>query len=109
MAVEATGLAPGAISTFFIRRREQRGGGSYAVALLSQVALAVDTGKRLILAQRAHQERVNDCANLPPLLDEVVQGSSIGTVLADAEFDSERNHRHIREQIGAHSIIPANG
>ena len=35
------------------------------------------------------------------LLDEVAPGSSIGTVVADAEFDSERNHRHIREQIGA--------
>ena len=45
----------------------------------------------------------------PPcdLFDEVAPGSSIGTVVADAEFDSERNHRHIREQIGAHSIIPA--
>jgi len=32
---------------------------------------------------------------------------SIGTVLADAEFDSERNHQHIREEIGAQSIIPA--
>ena len=28
-------------------------------------------------------------------------------VLADGEFDSERNHRFIREVIGAGSIIPA--
>jgi len=41
------------------------------------------------------------------LLDEVVPSNWIGTVVADAEFDSERNHRHIREQIGAQSIIPA--
>jgi hypothetical protein len=27
--------------------------------------------------------------------------------LADAEFDSERNHRHVREKIGALSVIPA--
>ena len=27
--------------------------------------------------------------------------------MADAEFDSERNHRHIRDQLGADSIIPA--
>jgi len=61
----------------------------------------------VILAQRAHQGPVNDCATLRPLLDEAVQGSSIGRVLADAEFDSERNHWHIREQLGAESIIPA--
>ncbi len=27
--------------------------------------------------------------------------------MADAEFDSERNHRHIHDQLGADSIIPA--
>ena len=31
----------------------------------------------------------------------------IGLVLADAEFDSEANHRHIRGVLSAHSIIPA--
>lgn len=36
-----------------------------------------------------------------------LERSPIGLVLADAEFDSERNHRHIRDMIGADSIIPA--
>ena len=63
--------------------------------------LAVDTRWRVILAQKAHQGPINDCATLRPLLDEVVPGGSIRTVLADAKFDSERNHQHIREQIGA--------
>ena len=31
----------------------------------------------------------------------------MGLVLADAEFDSELNHTHIRKQLGARSIIPA--
>jgi hypothetical protein len=31
----------------------------------------------------------------------------VGLVLADAEFDSERNHRHAREVIGTDSVIPA--
>jgi hypothetical protein len=31
----------------------------------------------------------------------------IGMVLADAEFDSEANHEHIRQRLGAKSIIPA--
>jgi hypothetical protein len=35
------------------------------------------------------------------------QDTRIGLVLADAEFDSERNHTYIREQIGAQSVIPA--
>jgi len=28
-------------------------------------------------------------------------------VLADAEFDSERNHTYIRQRLGAQSVIPA--
>ena len=107
VAVDATGLAPGSISTFFIRRREQHGGGPMPWRYWLKWLLAVDTSSRIILGQKAHRGPVNDCATLRPLLDEVVQNISIGKVLADAEFDSERNHRHIREQIGAESIIPA--
>jgi hypothetical protein len=107
VAVDATGLDPGAISTFFIRRREQHGGAAMPWRYWLKWLLAVDTRLRVILAQKAHQGPINDCATLRPLLDEVAPGSSIGTVVADAEFDSERNHRHIREQIGAQSIIPA--
>ncbi len=32
---------------------------------------------------------------------------AIRLVVADAEFDSERNHHHIRDHLGAGSIIPA--
>jgi len=35
------------------------------------------------------------------------QDTRIGLVLADAEFDSERNHTYIRQQLGAQSVIPA--
>ena len=31
----------------------------------------------------------------------------VGAVVADAEFDSERNHRFIRDTLGAKSAIPA--
>src|SRR5438445_11956975 len=88
VAVDATGLAPGAISTFFIRRREQHGGAAMPWRYWLKWLLAVDTHLRVILAQRAHQGPVNDCATLPPLLHEVVAGNCIGTVVADPEFDS---------------------
>ncbi|MBI4442553.1 MAG: transposase, partial [Acidobacteria bacterium] len=49
----------------------------------------------------------NDCARLRPLVEAARHVAPIGVVLADAEFDSERNHTFIRQQIGARSIIPA--
>ena len=108
VAVDATGLAPGAISTFFIRRREHRGGSPTPYRYWLKWLIAVDPRLRLILAQKAHAGPTNDCATLPPLLDQVANGPQqrIGLVLADAEFDSERNHQHIRQQLGAQSIIP---
>lgn len=33
--------------------------------------------------------------------------TSIDLVLADAEFDSEQNHQHVRERMGAQSVVPA--
>jgi hypothetical protein len=107
VAVDATGLAPGAISTFFIRRREQHGGAAMPWRYWLKWLLAIDTRLHVILAQRAHRGPVNDCATLRPLLNEIAEANSIGTVVADAEFDSERNHQHIRQRLGAQSIIPA--
>ena len=49
----------------------------------------------------------NDCANLPAVVQAASQETRIGLVLADAEFDSERNHTYIRQQLGAQSVIPA--
>src|SRR5207245_4443496 len=43
----------------------------------------------------------------PGLLDAARRAIPIGLVLADAEFDSEANHQHIRRTLGAHSVIPA--
>src|SRR5262249_24206905 len=48
-----------------------------------------------------------DCATLRPLVDAAGRVISIDCVLADGEFDSERNHQHIRQQLKAQSIIPA--
>jgi hypothetical protein len=44
---------------------------------------------------------------LRPVVDRARQTGEIGLVLADAEFESERTPRHIRDHVGADSIIPA--
>ncbi len=67
----------------------------------------VDVQQQILLAQRAHQGPGSDVRSLPGLLDVAARGAPIGLVLADAEFDSEPNHQHIRQRLGAQSIIPA--
>jgi len=55
----------------------------------------------------AQQGPGSDVRALPGLLNVAAQGAPIRLVLADAEFDSEPNHQHIRQRLGARSGIPA--
>jgi len=104
VAVDATGLAPGAISTFFVKRLRDQGGEWHRWI---KWLVAVDVPRRSVVAQLAKWGPTNDSATLRPLVTAAVPVVPIRQVLADAEFDSERNHRHIREVLGATSIIPA--
>jgi hypothetical protein len=106
VAVDSTGLAPGAISTFFVKRARDHGDG-FTWRHRLKWTVAVDIPRRLILAQVAHRRPTNDCAKLRPLVKTARQKVRIAMVLADAEFDSERNHQFVRQVIGTLSIIPA--
>ena len=106
LAVDATGLASGAISTFFINRKRDRGQGLPWRYWLKWVVV-VETQHQILLAQIAKRGPYNDCALLRPLVDIAHQVTPASYVLADGEFDSERNHRHIREIHHMKSIFPA--
>lgn len=106
VAVDATGLAPGAISTFFVNRQRDHGQG-LQWRHWCKWTVVVDVIRRAVLSQAARPGPYNDCATLRPLVTAAHEVTPIGRVLADAEFDSERNHRHVREALGAESIIPA--
>ncbi|HJS29017.1 MAG TPA: transposase [Anaerolineales bacterium] len=106
VAVDGTGLMPCAVSTFFVKRLKDHGSG-YAWRHWVKWLVAVDVQTQMVLAQQARHGPYNDCANLRSLLDEAAHGRALALVLADAEFDSERNHRFIRQVHGAESIIPA--
>lgn len=104
VAVDATGLSPGAISTFFVKRLNDQGG---TWRRWLKWLVAVDTDRQLVLAQEARSGPVNDSARLRSVIHAARAVTEIGAVVADAEFDSERNHRFIRRQVHAQSAIPA--
>jgi hypothetical protein len=106
VAVDATGLAPGSVSTFFINRRTDRDEG-LPWRHWCKWTIVVAVSRRCVLAQAARQGPYNDCATPRPLVSAAHEVTPIGPVLADAEFDGERNHLHVRGEVGAHSVIPA--
>jgi transposase len=107
VAVDATGLAPGAVSTFFVRRLHQHGRKPLPWRHWLKWIVVADLDQQLLLSQSARRGPWNDCASLPAVVEAASQRRRIGVVLADAEFDSERNHTFIRQRLGAQSVIPA--
>jgi hypothetical protein len=107
VAVDATGLASGAISTFYVRRTRNRGGEPMPWRRWLKWLVVVDTDRQVLLAQEACSGPYNGSAMLRPLVDAAHEVAPLGLVLADAEFDSEQNHRHVRERLAAASVIPA--
>ncbi len=107
VAVDATGLAQGAVSTFFVRRMHHHGQKPLPWRHWLKWVVVADLDQQFLLSQIARRGPWNDCANLPAVVAAASRDTRIGLVLADAEFDSERNHTYIRQQLGAQSVIPA--
>jgi len=107
VAIDGTGLLPRGVSTYFIRRIQQQSGEQTRYRHFLKWIVVADVDRQIILAQRARQGPCNDAPTLPGLLEAASQTTPIGLVLADAEFDSEANHQHIRATLGAFSVIPA--
>ena len=73
----------------------------------------VDRGRhktRQVLLARKRRARVLTMAqrcSTPAETEAARKVAPLGVVLADAEFDSEHNHRHVHKRLGAVSVIPA--
>jgi hypothetical protein len=107
VAVDATGLAPGAVSTYFVRRLHHHGQKPLPWRHWLKWLVVADLDQQLLLSQSARRGPWNDCGSLPAVVETAAQQTRIGLVLADAEFDSERNHTYIRQRLQARSVIPA--
>jgi hypothetical protein len=106
VAVDATGLASGAISTFFVTRVKEREPGVPWRHWLKWT-VTVDVDRRVILAQTARRGPTHDGAMLRPLVSAAHARVPIGLALADAECDRERHHQHMRQTLQAQRAIPA--
>ena len=106
VAVDGTGLAPGAVSPFCVNRVRDRGHG-FTWRHWRKWGVVVDLPRRLLLAQLATPGPTNDGASLRPLLEQARHQAPVRCVLADAEFASEPNPPFIRGVVGALRIIPA--
>lgn len=79
---------------------------SIKVRQMPKLALAVASNCHLILAARTHIGNGSDAPDFDPLLYQSWRRANVKTVVADAGYDSEQNHRIARLDMGVRSIIP---
>jgi Transposase DDE domain len=105
-ALDSTGFSCGHASLYYTRRRTADGKTPVFYRRFAKLELAADCGSHLILAAIAGRGPRVDVDRFVPLLDQALDHMLLDTVLADAGYDSEPNHRHAREIRGVRSYIP---
>jgi hypothetical protein len=70
-------------------------------------AIAVASSCHLVLAARVRNGNGSDARDFADLLTRSRQRANVQMVVADAGYDSEKNHRIAREGMDVRSIIPA--
>ena len=80
---------------------------SRALRRMPKLSLAVAAASHRILAARPPVGNGSDAPDFDPLLFRSPCRAPVRTVVADAGFDSEDNHRLARVELGVTSVIPA--
>ncbi|MEM1044060.1 MAG: transposase [Bacteroidota bacterium] len=107
VAIDSTGLYCGHASRYFEQRRRKHGPTTHRARGYQKWAAALWTGPQLITAQLSKLGPCGDYPDLPPLAEASIASVPGALVLADAGYDSERNHVFCRERLGVKSLIPA--
>jgi hypothetical protein len=108
-AMDSTGLDLGRRSAYYVRRRQtgQTGKKRVLYSRFAKLEASFDCHSHVILAALVGRGPRPDTDRFVPLLDATLAVARPASMLADAGYDSESNHRHARLTKGVRSFIPA--
>jgi Transposase DDE domain len=108
-AFDSTGFDCGHTSHYYVRRRSKGATAKQKMTYsrFAKLEAAFDCSNHLIIAAIPRRGPHVDTDRFVPLLEEALGRVRLTTVLADAGYDSEPNHRHARRRRGVRSVIPA--
>lgn len=108
-AFDSTGLECGHRSVYYIRRRngDAKSWQLVGYSRYAKLEAAIDCASHLLLAVLVGRGPRVDVARFVPLMEATLLDIRPETILADAGYDSEPNHRHAREQRHIRSFMPA--
>ena len=103
VALDSTGLWLSHTSRYFAwRAKRDRGQRRWL-----KWALALWVEPQMLIAQRVRPGPAGDFSDLVPLAGDASALLPFDELLADAGYDSEANRRFCHEDLGVHSMIPA--
>jgi hypothetical protein len=107
-AFDSTGLDLGRRSFYYVRRRQKldKPWKTIAYSRFAKLEAAVDCDSHLLLAVLVGRGPQVDVHRFVPLLEATMASCDPQSILADAGYDSEGNHRHAHAH-GVRAFIPA--
>lgn len=108
-AADSTGLSLDRASRYFVTRRSRAPNvwQTTTYRRFAKLAVVIDCDTHLILATYRGTGPRPDVDQLKPLLEGMCANAVPERLVADAGYDSQHNHRLLREQYHVESIIPA--
>jgi Transposase DDE domain len=108
-AMDSTGMDLGRRSAYYVRRRQAGKPGKKRVlySRYAKLEAVFDCHSHLLVAARMGRGPRPDTDRFVPMLDATLEVVRPHTMLADAGFDSENNHRYARLTKNVRSFIPA--
>ena len=108
-AVDGTGLESRHVSRYYVKRRSKTGSGTQETtdSKYPKVVLVTDCRTHLVLAAVPGRGPGSDLVQFKSALKEAAGRARIGTLLADADYDAEWVHEHVRDDYGIRTVIPA--
>ena len=106
-AVDGTGMESRHVSRYYVKRRSKTGSGTQETTYSKypKVVLVTDCRTHLVLAATPGRGPASDLVLFKAAFKDAVGRARIGTLLADADFDGEWVHEHVRS-FGVRTLIP---
>ena len=107
-AIDSTGLGATSASAYFVKRRATKESPWKTITYRRYPKLGVvtDVANHFILAFESGKRPFPDVGEFKGLIKQAAARVRLKTVLADAGYDSESNHKFAREELSLRTIIP---
>ena len=102
-SIDSTGLESSHQSRYYVKRR----GKDLEYRTYPKMSVVVDNKTHLLLSAVADEGPKPDQVEFRQAVTEAYERAPFRELLADAAYDSEANHRFLREELGVGSVIPA--